>query len=88
MDLKAKRESLSKQYNDLTKTINKSLDMRSRVLGALEVIKQLMETCKTCEHGCHCSDGGSCTSCKCKDCNCQINVTQDEELKPQYENKL
>ena len=71
MDLKAKRESLAKQYNDLTNSINKSLDMRSRVLGALEVIKQLMDNCKKCEHGCHCSDGGSCTSCECKDCNCQ-----------------
>ena len=71
MDLKAKRESLSKQYNDLTKTINKSLEMRSRVLGALEVIKQIMDSCKKCEHECHCSDGGSCTSCECKDCDCK-----------------
>ena len=71
MDLKAKRESLSKQYNDLTNSINKSLEMRSRVLGALEVIKQIMENCKKCEHECHCSDGGSCTSCECKDCDCK-----------------
>ena len=48
MDLKAKRESLSKQYNDLTNSINKSLDMRSRVLGALEVIKQIMDNCEKC----------------------------------------
>ena len=48
-----------------------------------------MGTCKNCDHGCHCSDGSSCTSCECKNCECQeINVTQDEELKPQYENKL
>jgi len=50
-----------------------------------------MGTCKNCEHGCHCSDGSSCTSCECKNCDCKkenINVTQDEELKPQYENKL
>ena len=71
MDLKAKKESLAKQYNDLTKTINKSLDMRSRVLGALEVIKQLMDNCKKCEHECHCLEGGSCMSCECKDCDCQ-----------------
>ena len=71
MDLKAKKESLSKQYNDLTKTINKSLDMRSRVLGALELLHQIMENCKKCEHGCHCSNGGSCTSCECKDCDCK-----------------
>ena len=71
MDLKAKRESLSKQYNDLTNSINKSLEMRSRVLGALEVIKQIMDRCKKCEHECHCSDGGSCTSCECKDCDCK-----------------
>ena len=71
MDLKAKRESLSKQYNDLTNSINKSLDMRSRVLGALEVIKQLIDSCKKCEHECHCAEGGSCTSCECKDCNCK-----------------
>ena len=48
-----------------------------------------MGTCKNCDHGCHCSDGSSCTSCECKNCECEgINVTQDEELKPQYENKL
>ena len=71
MDLKAKKESLAKQYNDLTNSINKSLDMRSRVLGALEVIKQLIDSCKKCEHECHCAEGGSCTSCECKDCNCK-----------------
>ena len=71
MDLKAKRESLAKQYNDLTKTINKSLDMRSRVLGALELLHQIMGNCKKCEHGCHCSNGGSCTNCECKDCDCK-----------------
>ena len=47
-----------------------------------------MNNCKKCEHGCHCSDGGSCMSCECKNCDCQINITQDEELKPQYDNKL
>ena len=56
MDLKAKKESLAKQYNELTKTINKSLDMRSRVLGALEVIKQIMDTCEKC----------NCENCECK----------------------
>ena len=30
-----------------------------------------MENCKNCEHGCHCSNGGSCTSCECKDCDCK-----------------
>ena len=33
--------------------------------------EQIMDNCKKCEHGCHCSDGGSCTSCECKDCDCQ-----------------
>ena len=71
MDLKAKKESLAKQYNDLTKTINKSLDMRSRVLGALELLHQIMNTCE---------------NCKCKDCECHIDkITQDEELKPRYD---
>ena len=56
MDLKAKRESLALQYNELTKTINKSLDMRSRVLGALEVIKQIMDNCEKC----------NCENCDCK----------------------
>ena len=61
MDLKAKRESLSKQYNDLTKSINKSLDMRSRVLGALELLHQIdndkeMNTCEKC----------NCENCDCK----------------------
>ena len=41
MDLKAKKESLSKQHDELTKMINKSLDMRNRVLGALELIYQI-----------------------------------------------
>ena len=56
MDLEAKKESLSKQYNDLTNSINKSLDMRSRVLGALEVIKQIMDNCEKCD----------CENCDCK----------------------
>ena len=56
MDFKAKKESLSKQYNDLTNSINKSLDMRSRVLGALEVIKQIMDNCEKC----------NCENCDCK----------------------
>ena len=30
-----------------------------------------MENCKKCEHGCHCSDSGSCTNCECKDCDCR-----------------
>ena len=58
MDLKAKRESLSKQYNDLTKTINKSLDMRSRVLGALELLHQI-------------DNDKEMNPCECKDCDCQ-----------------
>ena len=56
MDLKAKRESLAKQYNALTKAINKSLDMRSRVLGALELLHQIMNTCEKC----------NCENCDCK----------------------
>ena len=40
-------------------------------LGALELLHQIMENCKKCEHGCHCSNGGSCTSCECKDCDCK-----------------
>ena len=30
-------------------------------------------TCKNCEHGCHCSNGGSCCGgqCECKDCGCK-----------------
>lgn len=56
MDLKAKKESLAKQYNDLTKTINKSLEMRSRVLGALELLHQIMNTCEKC----------NCENCDCK----------------------
>ena len=75
MDLKAKKESLLKQHQDLTKQINSSIELRSRVLGALELIEQIegdkMCNCKKCEHGCHCSNGGSCTSCECKDCDCQ-----------------
>ena len=41
MDLKAKKESLLQQYQDLTKQINKTIDLRSRVLGALELIEQI-----------------------------------------------
>ena len=70
MNLKTKKESLLQQHQALTKQINKTIDLRSRVLGALELIEQIEEqkkkkmgTCKKCEHGCHCSDSGSCTSC-------------------------
>ena len=56
MDLKVKKESLALQYNELTKTINKSLEMRSRVLGALELLHQIMNTCEKC----------NCENCECK----------------------
>jgi len=29
-------------------------------------------TCKNCEHGCHCSNGGSCQSCDCKSCEHEV----------------
>ena len=66
MDLKAKRESLALQYNELTKTINKSLDMRSRVLGALELLHQIdndkeMNPCENC----------NCENCDCENCDCK-----------------
>ena len=35
---------------------NKSLDMRSRVLGALELLHQIMNTCEKC----------NCENCDCK----------------------
>ena len=41
MDLKAKKESLLQQHQDLTKQINRNIDLRSRVLGALELIYQI-----------------------------------------------
>ena len=41
MNLKAKKESLLQQHQDLTKQINKTIDLRSRVLGALELIEQI-----------------------------------------------
>ena len=28
-------------------------------------------TCKNCDHSCHCSNGGSCQSCDCKNCECK-----------------
>ena len=61
MDLKAKRESLSKQYDTLTKTINKSLDMRSRVLGALELLHQIDND----------KEMNTCENCNCENCNCK-----------------
>jgi len=61
MDLEAKRESLSKQYNDLTKAINKSLDMRSRVLGALELLHQIDND----------KEMNTCENCNCENCNCK-----------------
>ena len=44
-----------------------------------------MSNCDKCEHGCHCSNGGSCTSCECKDCNCkkeeeEVEVTFDPDF--------
>ena len=38
-----------------------------------------MGNCKNCEHGCHCSNGGSCTSCECKNCECATNKPSDTE---------
>ena len=32
-----------------------------------------VNTCKNCEHGCHCSNGGSCQSCDCKNCEHDID---------------
>ena len=61
MDFKAKKESLSKQYNDLTKAINKSLDMRSRVLGALELLHQIDNN----------KEMNTCENCNCENCNCK-----------------
>ena len=61
MDLKAKKESLSKQYNDLTNSINKSLDMRSRVLGALELLHQIDND----------KEMNPCKKCNCENCNCK-----------------
>ena len=40
-----------------------------------------MENCKNCEHGCHCSNGGACTSCECKNCDCK----EVEEKEVQFE---
>ena len=28
--------------------------------------------CKNCGHGCHCSDGSSCQSCECANCEHQM----------------
>ena len=46
-----------------------------------------MGNCKNCEHGCHCSNGGSCTSCECKNCECkkqkedkQLEITFDSDF--------
>jgi len=61
MDFKAKKESLSKQYNDLTNSINKSLDMRSRVLGALELLHQIDND----------KEMNTCENCNCENCNCK-----------------
>ena len=43
MNLKTKKESLLQQHQDLTKQINRNIDLRSRVLGALELIEQIEE---------------------------------------------
>ena len=29
---------------------------------------KMQNNCKNCGHGCHCSDGSSCQSCDCKNC--------------------
>ena len=42
-------------------------------------------TCKNCEHGCHCFNGGSCTSCDCKNCDHDIEEALEklqEVIKP------
>ena len=37
-----------------------------------------MDNFKNCEHGCHCSNGGSCTSCECKNCECKKEEIKSE----------
>ena len=35
--------------------------------------EEIMGECKNCNHGCHCSDGGSCQSCDCKNCEHDVS---------------
>ena len=44
-----------------------------------------MENCKNCEHGCHCSNGGSCTSCECKDCDCKESDKKYVNFEPDFD---
>ena len=36
-----------------------------------------VSNCKNCGHGCHCSNGGSCSSCGCA--NCEHETDQESE---------
>jgi hypothetical protein len=35
--------------------------------------------CIHCEHGCHCSNGGSCASCDCKNCEHEVEKVVEFE---------
>ena len=47
-----------------------------------------MENCKNCEHGCHCSNGGSCTSCECKDCDCKEVEAMEKDVQLEFDFNL
>ena len=46
--------------------------------------KKEMSNCKNCEPGCHCTNGGSCTSCECKNCECK-KQKEDKQLEIDFE---
>ena len=44
--LKAKRDELMQQYNEVTKRIQVDTEMRLKILGALELLEQLLNDTK------------------------------------------
>ena len=39
--------------------------------------------CQHCGHACHCSNGGSCTSCVCN--NCEHELENTVEFEPEFD---
>ena len=43
------------------------------ILKLIEDEVKMENNCKNCGHGCHCSNGSSCQSCDCKNCEHTVN---------------
>ena len=49
------------------------------LLKESNTLKLNKSNCINCDHGCHCSNGGSCTSCSCNSCEHELEKTVEFE---------